>query len=43
MQPSVNWREKIEKKAALENMLWKFFGGTCIVDYAFKVTANDFS
>ena len=32
-----------KRKAALKNMLRILFDGNCIVEYAFKVTANDFS
>ena len=36
--------EKFRKiKSALKNMLRKFFEGTCIVEYAFKVTADYFT
>ena len=31
-----------KSKAALKNMLRKFFGGNFIVDFAFKVTAHDY-
>ena len=31
-----------KRKTALKNMLRKFFDGTCIVYYAFKVTADHF-
>ena len=30
-------------KTTLNNVLRKLFEGSCIVDYAFKVTASDFS
>ena len=30
-------------KDALKNILRKFFKGTCIVDYAFKITTDDCS
>ena len=43
MRPSVYWMEKTGKKVSLKNMLSKFFDGNCIVEYDFKVTANNFS
>ena len=32
-----------KRKAALKYMIRKFFGGKCIVEFAFKVTAHDYS
>ena len=36
-------RKDRKRKSVLNNMLRKFFDGNFIVEYAFKVTANDFS
>ena len=41
---SMYWRKKDRKiKTSLNNMLRKFFEGTCIVKWAFIITENYFS
>ena len=30
-------------KSAINNMIWELFESTCIVEYDFKMTENDFS